>query len=170
MLVLAAVPGLIWIGNWAAIHRPVASSWADDSRNEGIDIWTHYAWWVQPDTLVLDIRDVSLSKAAVDVMRMVFRAAEVMKDRDFDTVILAYRGETRFVMDGDDFTVLGQQAAYGENPVYMLRTFPEKLRTPSGARAFPMWEGGVLGVLSKQMEDLTELQQQWYLRDMIRGR
>lgn len=164
---VVAVPALVWAANWAAVHRPISAAWSDDSRNDGIGMWTHYAWWVKPGSLVLDIRDVSLSKAPVDVMRMVFQAAEAMKDRSFDTVELSYRGETRFLLDGGDFQTLGRQMAYGENPVYMLRTFPEKLRDAKGRSAFGEWTGGVLGVMKEQMEDLTELHKQWYLNDEI---
>lgn len=101
-------------------------------------------------------------------MRMVFQAAKAMKDRTFTEVMLAYRGETRFVMRGQDFQTLGAQVSYGENPIYLLRTFPEKLVTVTGGQAFPTWEGGALGVASKQLEDLAEFQRQWYAADEVR--
>jgi hypothetical protein len=47
-----------------------------------------------------------------------------------------------------------------------MRTFSENLVTPDGQRAFPVWTGGLLGVLQKQMEDFNEFHQRWYIRDL----
>ncbi|MEX1366005.1 MAG: hypothetical protein AB1Z98_22955 [Nannocystaceae bacterium] len=42
----------------------------------------------------------------------------------------------------------------------------QKVRRLDGSRAFEQWEGGVLGVLNEQMQDLRQLHQQWYLGDL----
>jgi hypothetical protein len=34
------------------------------------------------------------------------------------------------------------------------------------ARAYPEWTGGALGVLSKQMEDFSDVHDKWYLDDL----
>ena len=47
-----------------------------------------------------------------------------------------------------------------------MRTFPENVYRPDGARAFDSWTGGVLGVLGKQMEDFNEFHKQWYIEDL----
>ena len=39
--------------------------------------------------------------------------------------------------------------------LYLIRTLPKKLFNPDGTAAFGRWEGGLLGVLSKQMEDVS---------------
>ena len=57
---------------------------------------------------------------------------------------------------------------YGwQNPIYTMRTFPEKLYTPNGLNAFSSWEGGMLGVTTKQVEDFNRLCDEWYFNDMI---
>jgi len=38
--------------------------------------------------------------------------------------------------------------------------------TPDGKKAFGTWTGGLLGVLSKQMEDFGEFHEKWYVEDM----
>jgi len=94
------------------------------------------------------------------------RFSDKMKDRKFREVRLAYRGETKFILSGKDFRDIGREYSY-QNPVYIVRTFPEKLRTPDGKKAFSTWSGGLLGVLGRQMEDVNELGQRWYLGDML---
>ena len=44
---------------------------------------------------------------------------------------------------------------------YLIRTLPEKLFNPDGTAAFGRWEGGLLGVLSKQMEDVSAAALRW---------
>lgn len=56
------------------------------------------------------------------------------------------------------------------NPVYTIRTLPEKLRRPDGSRAFSVWTGGMIGVLGAQMDDVNNFAGQWYLDDAIAGR
>ena len=61
--------------------------------------------------------------------------------------------------------MLGEE--FGEqNPVYTIRTFPEHLSRPDGAQAFSTWTGGILGVLSKQMDDFNKFNKEWYIEDL----
>ena len=66
-----------------------------------------------------------------------------------------------FVLSGDDFSALGQAYSQGENPIYLIRTLPQKLQTASGAPAFDTWSSGELGVLGKQLEDSNTFAQAW---------
>ena len=50
--------------------------------------------------------------------------------------------------------------------MYLLRTFPENTFSTNGTKAFPTWTGGVLGVMGKQMDDLNELAQDWFIEDL----
>ncbi len=65
------------------------------------------------------------------------------------------------MMTGDDFRRLGESFAAGENPVYLIRTWPEKLHHPDGTAAFGTWEGGIFGVLTRQMQDANAAGKQW---------
>ena len=39
----------------------------------------------------------------------------------------------------------------------------------NGERAYSVWEGGLLGVMGKQMEDLSDFSKAWYLDDFIKS-
>jgi hypothetical protein len=64
-------------------------------------------------------------------------------------------------MKGEDFKSIGSEFAAGQNPVYLIRTLPEKLYHPNGDAAFPHWEGGLLGVVGKQMDDVNAMARRW---------
>ena len=65
-------------------------------------------------------------------------------------------------IDTETFVRTGQQQ-FGavQNPVYLIRTLPEKLYKPTGEGAFGQWTGGLLGVLGKQMDDANTAAKQW---------
>ena len=95
------------------------------------------------------------------MFRVLWQYAEKMKDRDFDQVQLVYLGKVKFLLKGADFGRFGQEYSY-ENPVYAIRTFPEKLLNQDGTHSFSTRTGGILEVIGKQMEDFTEFHDRWY--------
>jgi hypothetical protein len=143
-----------------SVWLPVANQLGDDTRNEGIGIHVRRTAWVHPTSLTIDLTEPG-SASTADL----FQSAEVLKDRSFSRVVLARGGQAVFVLSGDDFQDIGQAYAWGQNPLYLTRTLPEKLETPDGRPAFGSWTGGWLGVMSGQMEDVNELGSRW-----VRGR
>src|SRR5262249_40352187 len=92
-----------------------------------------------------------------------FTSAQALQasGRTFSEVILARSHQEVYHLTGESFTEMGKQYSEGENPVYLIRTLPEKLFTPDGRPAFGSWTGGLLGVVSHQMEDATKAGRQW---------
>lgn len=45
--------------------------------------------------------------------------------------------------------------------IYLIRTFPENVKNLDGSPAFSTWEGGLLGVTNRQMEDFNAFMRQW---------
>lgn len=139
-----------------------------DPRNEGIKVFAHYGWFVDPTVLVFDLRQVSGENSPLDVTRTLLQFAETQQDRKFERVVLSYKGVRKFQLEGDYFKTLGSDYEH-QNPVYTLRTLPENVYRLDGSPAFGTWTGGLLGVLGKQMEDLSEFHKQWYLSDFAGG-
>lgn len=154
--------------NYVGVQKQVSQVIKADLRNSGINAIAHYQWFVNPQTVVYDLRGVSEDKSALDVTRTLLQFSEQMKARSFDRVILSYKGNPRFMLKGNYFHTLGTE--YGvQNPMYTLRTLPENIYNLDGSPAFGTWTGGALGVLGKQMEDLTEFNKRWYLSDVTGG-
>lgn len=150
--------------SYARVHVP--ASQAMDYRD--VTVTAYYRYGVMPDSIVFDIWSLGDEASVASVLGGFMSFAGEMKDRDFKNVILAYRGEARFILSGDHFSEIGQEAEW-QNPVYLLRTFPEKLEKPDGTAAFSTWSGGMIGVLGAQMEDVNKLAAAWFLEDELRS-
>ncbi len=148
---------LIWGLNYILVASPVEQKLSADTRNSGCSLRAHYQYYLSPSTLVLDLT------RSVDLFRILFHAAQALHEsgRRFDKVVLARAGTPVFQMKGEEFATIGLEFGAGQNPVYLIRTLPEKLYRLGGEAAFGHWEGGLLGVLSKQMQDANLAAQQW---------
>lgn len=152
--------------NYWSVHRHVQSvlkSWASDGQ---VDVLGYHRYLVVPGTIVFDLRSVSMKASSADVDRVLLRFAETQQAREFDNVILAYRGEPKFLLKGEYFQKVGRTFA-DQNPVYILRTLPQNVLNTDGSPAFETWTGGLLGVLGKQMEDLNNFNHRWFVDDVI---
>lgn len=141
---------------------PVAAALSKDPRNEGVALVAYRSYGVLP-SVTLDLWAFDPEKSPADLCRALFQAADQLKSRSFSRVTLARAGKAIFVLKGEDFQELGAEFDGGQNPIYLLRTLPEKLYLPNGKPAFGTWEGGLLGVLTKQMDDLTAFTTGWLL-------
>lgn len=144
----------------ATVFAPVAMALDEDDRNGGFTMVAYRAYGLHPTDITVDLIGVERA-APIDLYRGLFQAAAAFDDRRFGSVTLARQGRAVFRLSGDDFHEIGRAYDLGENPVYMIRTLPEKLLLPDGAPAYGTWTGGVLGVLSAQMEDVNDAAQTW---------
>lgn len=161
---LALVGGLAVIG---VNHLRVNAAAQNALKGpEHISVWAYYRYGASPSSIVFDIRSVAGEASAASVIGDFLRFAQEMRNRDFDHVYLASRGSVKFRISGAEFKQIGQEFSL-QNPVYLLRTLPEKLETPDGGRAFPTWTGGLIGVLGQQMKDVQEFSLAWWMVDNL---
>ncbi|WP_369662828.1 hypothetical protein [Variovorax sp. V15] len=153
--------------NYVAAHRPVSERLAQDARNQKVSLWAYHRYGVMPSVLVIDLRRVDADAATVDVLRALFQSAQSHKARRFDKVLLAHRGTAKFSLDGAYYAQLGQEFSE-QNPVYTIRTFPQNVRKLDGTPAYETWTGGMLGVLSRQMEDVNQFARDWFIADLAK--
>jgi len=153
---------LVGASNFFLIGTPIKEALASDSRNERYRLVGHYRYYVDRSTLVLDLRRANAA-APADLFRGLFQCAQAMyeADRTFSWIVLARSRSAVFVMSGEAFYELGTTYALGENPVFLIRTLPEKLHHPDGSRAYGTWSGGLLGVALRQMEDANAAAALW---------
>ncbi len=147
---------IAWRLSW-----PATFAISGDKRNADVSVTAHGRGWLSLSSMTLDLFTVRPDVTPLELERSLFEAAAAVKGRHYMTVALARSGREVFVMSGDDFRQLGEEYAAGENPVYLVRTLPEHMLTTDGQRAFPTWEGGMLSVLGKQMEDTKRLAEEW---------
>ncbi|MBB4636498.1 hypothetical protein [Longimicrobium terrae] len=148
--------------DYLTIGRPAAEALNTDPRNAGFKFSVHREYRVVPGVLVIDLQKAT-DVAPVDLMRGLFITAATLQKRGaaFDNVVLSRHGTEVFTLSGPEFTSIGKAYEAGENPVYLIRTLPEKLRTPDGEPAFGSWTGGLLGVVGQQMGDVSTAMNRW---------
>lgn len=167
VIVVASIIALVAVTyavNYFQLQQPMNQVIKDDPRNEGILVSVHYSNYVDASTLVYDLRKISGSNSPTDVFRVFLQFADRIKKKRLGSIELAYKGKTKFKIDGSYFQTLGEEYA-SQNPVYTMWTFPEHLKTPAGVEAYSTWTGGWLGVMSKQLEDFGDFHKRWYISE-----
>ena len=168
MFLLVILVAGVWLWNFATLQQPIGRKLNQDPRNTGVVVNVHYENFVNPATIVFDLQRISLTNSAADVSRVLLQSSSALKQKTFDSVILAFRGRAKFVLKGEYFLKLGEE--YGaQNPIYTLRTLPENVLKLDGTPAFTTWTGGLFGVVGKQVDELNEFHQQWWLSEALQG-
>jgi len=152
--------------NYFGVFAPAAAEVSKDPRNEVVSVWVYRQYGISPSPIVVDVRRVGGAAPPLDVIRVLLQSAAGLQDKTFEKIELAHSGTAKFYVDGQYFKRIGLEFGT-QNAVYTLRTLPENVYRPEGNKAFPTWEGGILGVAGKQMEDLNELSLQWYGNDLL---
>lgn len=159
---------IIFSWNYFSLQKNISEIVESDSRNAGISVYSYFNWFVNPNVIVFDIRDVSSEKSPMDVSRVLLQLSQKLKGNEYESIVLSFKGKPKFMLKGDFFKATGLE--YGtQNPVYTLRNLPQNVYNLDGTNSFSTWTGGLLGVLGKQMEDLSEFHNQWYVKDLLSG-
>jgi hypothetical protein len=166
LAVLVVAVLLIYGFNYVSVGSKIAAVLHDDPRNSGVDIDAHLGDYINPQVLVLDMKGIGPNNSMADVFRVVIQLSHSMQSKSFQTVKFEWHGSERYDLSGTDFQELGT-ALDGQNPMYIMRTFPEKLLLPDGTHPFGTWTGGMLGVLGHQMDDFNQFHHGWYLDSMM---
>jgi len=161
LLILSVL--LVFIARCTLNHMQLQSQMNEvlesDARNSRIEVSVYYEGYIGFSAIVFDITSCR-NKAPIDVMRCLLQFAAAKKDSRYSRVVLACRGEKKFLLEGSYFQRLGQE--YGaQNPVYTLRTFPSHVYRMDGHQAYGTWTGGLLGVVGAQMKDLRNFVSEW---------
>jgi hypothetical protein len=167
LLLLVLIPLSVYGWNYLTLQHKMSKVLDKDPRNKGVEVSVHYKTYVNPSVLVYDLRGVSGTNSRLDVTRVLLQFAEQVKERKFERVELAFRGETKFLLEGEYFQELGREYNF-QNPVYTTNHMPENLRMPDGTRAYDAWTGGLLDVSLKQMQDFNDFHDHWYWRSLTK--
>lgn len=156
--------GVYW-ASYFNLQRELIRARAEDDAARGIEVTVHYGGWVRSSVVVFDVRKVEARHRPADVFGLLSRFARALSDRRYARVVLSCRGSERFYLSGGDFRRLGRELGI-QNPAYAVLSFPQELRLPSGARAFPAAEGEPDEIVSQQLAQVVELHRRWYRSDL----
>jgi predicted nucleic acid-binding Zn ribbon protein len=119
------VAALVGLGaNMLLLQRPVDAILEQNAAFQGMDVSAHYQYWVVPGVVVYDLRSLSFRQRPIDVHTAFLEFARELKEKNVRRVELAYKGNTRFSIAGDDFRKIGEEYEK-KNFDYVLYTFPK---------------------------------------------
>jgi hypothetical protein len=151
---------LIAIGAWnyLTVSRPVAVANGDQRIRASV----HYQRYLNPSVLCFNLTETQGS-SMMDVFLVFLRSARALNSRKFAKVELQYRGDLRFILDGEYFAQLGY---WNQDPVFLITGraspigsqlgagFTSHIFRIDGTKAFPEvtrtsnFRAGLAGVLS----------------------
>jgi hypothetical protein len=161
VVALALLAVLVWCVNYFIVTEPVQTM-LGDTKAQGYTVTSHFAYYVNPLTLVLDVRSADTAEPGV-LFRSVFAAAHAMHVayRPFQRVLLARSGKTVFVLDGVQFDTIGAVFARGQSRDFLTLRLPGMLRTPQGDPAYPAFVPGPRRAYIAAVENAKDAAKRW---------
>ena len=169
LALIASIFTIILSFNFIILQSSMHDVFEKDARNRGVQIYAHYDYFLNPNVININFWNIEDDKTMADIDRLLFQFAELLKDKSYGKVIFSFRFNKKFFMKGEYFKKIGEEYSY-QNPVYLIRKFPEELYNMDGSKAFSTWTGGLFSVLKNQMEDHNKFHQVWYLGDWAKSK
>jgi len=130
----AALILLVAGANAVLVGRPVSGALAADPRCAGFVLRARFQYYLNPTTLVLDLRRAD-PRSEVGPLHVLLVAAGALDaaGRTFPRVVLARSGTPVLAVAGADLGRLGRDYPTARNPVVVTRALVQLLRTSGGA-------------------------------------
>ena len=155
-LVLVGTPLVAALVGYSAnlflLQEPMNDVLKESSAFQGMNVSTHYEYWVVPGVVVYDLRALSVRQTPIDVHTALLEFAKKVKDRRYSRVELSYKGIEKFSISGAAFQRLGEEYAK-KNFDYVLYTFPKLFHTEDGVR---------LPATTSDRDGLLQFHRAWY--------
>jgi hypothetical protein len=143
--------------NLFLLQEPVNQVLRENNAFSGMKVSAHYEYWIVPGVIVYDLREISIKQTPMDVHTALLEFAKKVKDKRYSRIELSYKGTTKFSIDGESFSRVGQEYAK-KNYDYVLYSFPRLFHA----------EDGVKKVDAKSDRDaLLNFHKQWYGEDSM---
>lgn len=119
--------------NLLLLQEPMNAILKENSAFRGMEVSTHYQYWIIPGVIVYDLKSLSVEQSPIDVHTAFLEFAKKLKTKRYSRVELSYQGVTKFSIDGASFSQLGQEYAK-KNFDYVLYSFPRLFRARDGSQ------------------------------------
>lgn len=110
--------------------------------------------------IVFDVRSCEGDSRLIDPLHLLLQFGYILRDTEIDHLAIASGGEEVYRLPKPDLDELARQYELGAR-IWAFNHWPERLREPTGERAFGTWTGGFIGVLAGQAKDLNEALRTW---------
>ena len=97
LLGAAALAATLGAVNYVRLYQPAQAAL---KNTDTIIVASYYRFGVIPDAIVFNLRNVGPDASTASILGRFFSFADELKDREFREVRLAYKGQTKFILDG----------------------------------------------------------------------
>ena len=160
-LVLVGTPLVAALVGYSAnlflLQEPMNDVLKQSSAFHGMNVSTHYEYFVVPGVVVYDLRELSFRQTPIDVHTAFLEFAKKLKDKRYSRVELSYKGVTKFSISGDSFRKLGDEYA-AKNFDYVLYSFPKLFHAEDGVKLPPT---------TSDRDSLLQFHKAWYGDDPL---
>lgn len=151
------IAALIGYGaNLLLLQEPMNEVLKQNSAFNGMEVSTHYEYYIVPGVIVYDLEKLSVKQTPIDVHTAFLEFAKKLRAKRFSRVELSYRGTTKFQIDGASFQKIGAEYAK-RNFEYVLYTFPHLFRSVGNAPP----------AFGTDRDALLEFHRHWYGEDPL---
>ena len=141
--------------NYSLLQRPLNRVIEQDARNHGVRVSVYYDSYIDTDIIVFDVRAVNPPGGYSGLFRTFFQFAKELQGSDVDEVILAYHGNRKLKLKGEDFLALG--ASFGSMPPKeLLWQLARNLRMPDNRLVLSRIPGTYVAALKKKLGEEAE--------------
>jgi hypothetical protein len=115
--------------------------------------------------IVFDVRSCKGNCRLIDPLHLLLQFGYKVRDDRFGHLAISAGGQEVYRLAKSDVDELAREYELGGR-IWAFNQWPERLRKPTGERAFGTWSGGLLGVIKGQIEDMTEAIKTWLSKVM----
>ena len=151
---IAAIIG--YSANVFLLQEPMNDVLKQNNAFHGMQVSTHYEYWVVPGVVEYDLQSLTLRQAPIDVHTALLEFAKKVRAKRYSRVDLSYRGVRKFSIDGASFQRLGDEYAK-HNFDFVLYKAPQLFHTDAGKRL----------TNGSDHDALVQFHRQWYGDDSI---
>jgi hypothetical protein len=144
--------------NVLLLQQPVDDILKENAALQGMKVSAHYQYWVIPGVIVYDLEELSLRQTPIDVHTAFLEFAKKLKTKRYSRVELSFQGTTKFSIDGESFSKLGEEYSK-KNFDYVLYSFPKLFQPAEGTKP--------LDPQVPSRDALLEFHKRWYGQDQL---
>jgi len=141
----------IYLVNYFLLQSPLNKVIKEDCRNQGLVALASFKHRIDYRVLVFDVRKIGKPGGPPAVFRALFQLSKELQDWKFEEVIIAYKGDDKFFLDGTVFEQLGVN--YGHKGSRdMLLDVAQNLRFMNGDRVLTKAPGNYAALLQQELK------------------
>lgn len=147
------------------LRKLLQEVYESDGDFEGISAEVRYGGFLNKKELIFDLKKVPRPDKMTPFIYFV-EFSKKLSGRNFERVLLQYRGKTKYILDGLDFSGLGTKSQISKIEQIAME-FPPTLKKADGLPAFEAPYGDEQWVIQKQMKNFRDFLSGWYIDDWV---